>query len=252
VATPVAVGDGWLYFAMAAGLGGLNALNTIVASLQGRVSLFELVRRMKVLVYVALSAGVSLAVLAGLRFVDLPDTRITGLSQVVLAAVGSGVAVGAGRVLREAPSEAPPSPRAPGVRQVRALFDQLLDALSRDVKSDIERAEVDLVAQHQFIEYTKARKSWSVHLMHLYVAGPDSERKKLNDDLARLDHTHAFEDEDAARDDLIYAVIDRGGEKLLSKLVKLYRARYPDAVPTPAGPTAATTTVEKHIWNRHR
>ena len=104
-----------------------------------------------------------------------------------------------------------------------------MTALAREIRSEVQTKEVRLVGSARGVTYRQARSLFPEHLGHLVVNGSDEDKQELNRNLARVDEL-ALDDQDRARDALVYLVLDMQGEKYLEELLRVYDVRFGTSV----------------------
>lgn len=215
--------------AIVAGFGG------VVIALRGLVALFPRLRivdvlmRVRALAYVGISAAFAVGAVCLFRYLDEPATRLTAVEQVVFALIGTGVAVRPPRSGKAADS-GNNSAASDAVGKAAVLVNGLLRALEREIRLQVNEKQAKLVGQASYVEYGRALPLFWEHLGHAGVNASDSEAEAerkalLNQQASRIDAL-ALEDEDTARDALLYLVLDVGGEQYLATLLEMYDWRY--------------------------
>ncbi len=201
------------------------------------VSLKFVFSRARALLYMLVSAGFAAGLVALLRYLSEPSNRLAAVEQIVLAALGAGRAVGAPRA-RLSPGRGEGVSAAPGAAKAGAIVDALLRALAREISQEVKDKQARLVSAAAHVKYETALPMFVEHLGHLddpTDGRTDQDRKDdLNRQRARIDDL-ALDDEDVARDALLYLVLERGGEPYFNTLMDFYDARTGRTRTKPAG-----------------
>jgi hypothetical protein len=168
------------------------------------------------LVYTLLNAGLSAAVLLGLRFASEPQTTTLALEQVFLAGFGAR-AIARTKVAGYQGQEIGPG----------AVFERLLAALSREADHGraaerLQRVSTDLSG----LEWDNARSFFVAEMVGAMQDLTDEEKGEITANVEFIDSNPEFDD--ATRLHLLgFLVLDYAGEAFLEQLVGLYRERFP-------------------------
>ena len=234
--------DPVVFYAVAAALGGFAASGQLLARFPTGVTMRELLFRLKSTIYIAMFSAVGVAVLGVLRFLATPSTRAAAVEQVVFASLGTGL-------LARAASAEVEDERKRGLAAPIYVFNGLLDAVERDIRTDIQTGYADGVHLARQLGY---RRLYVVALPHLFeCVGEDATRReRFNANLHDVD-TLALDSEPAARDRLCYLTLRLGGTPLLFTVMRSYYELYADT-PQPDDVAQFLRARRTHLSRRSR
>lgn len=229
----------WLCAVIAGVLGGLNGLGRLF-SLFPRLQFADL-RRWHPITYVSVSAVIAASVLLVLHHLSEPAGRLAAAEQVLLAALGSVALVRPGPTAQAAAASTANDHQdntgAPLLGRTGALFDSLLAALARELRTEMEACTIAKVRDCHWIEYRKARNLFRDSLIDIVTGRSEQDRAEFIAKTADLEDK-ALEDLAAARDELIRLTLAVGGEKILEELLGSYAHANPRSRPS-TQPSAA-------------